>query len=297
MTNENVFTLFPILQDWLPNTSQNSCMKISYKLGYLVFLVFQPLLLSFMYWKLLSPDSAPCYAEVFAALIYMAIYATIFNVSGIQYTLSGNKNLQLFLNATDVDISRLKALFNKNISLNPQCRIIKYTVIFFSIYWSVFCVGVLISEQNEFIDLGILGLVWFIFSTIVSVLLQAWIWIFTLMQIVFLSILVTQMQAMVQVIPKWESPFAKLCLHIFEQSILLNNVFQVFMLANIINKFGDMILIIWSASQPLASCVMGNYKYMLILCFMWNIVIIESGQYLNREVSRPSSIILMPGNQ
>lgn len=227
---------------------------------------------------------APCFAEGIAAFFFLSTYALLANFSAINYAISGKPKLKSFLTKTSDDICNLKVYFNENISLTRQCRLVNYSIYCLSLYWSIFFLWLLIFGENYVASVRIFGIVYFVLCAGVTTLLQAWIWFFMLIKLVVSSILVNQMWSMVRVTRKSQPRYAQLCWHIYEQSNLINKVFEIISLALITNHFGNIVLIIWSALEPQASCIVGDFQYELLICFMWIIAIVESGQRVNKEV-------------
>lgn len=212
----------------------------------------------------------------------MSIATFLASFSGIYYVLYGKTKLKSFLTNVNTDICNLKVFFKKNISLNRQRRFVNYSFFMLSLYCAAFFIQVLIL--GDYKNLGILRSIHYILCCVAAGFLLLWLWAFSLMELVLRSILANLMEAMMQVKDKFQPQFSKICLHIYVQWNLLNKIFHVVLLAVLIDNFGYILLTIWSTSEPKASCVMGDYQYMLIICFLVNIIIIESGERVKRKV-------------
>lgn len=237
-----------------------------------------------LYWwltHLTDINKTICQPEVVAGLIAKLTYSFLTILGSTYYTQKGISQLKILFLTINKDIQSLRTHFKVDILLNFQRLLVKNVAISLLLYFIGFLIHDLVFLK---LNLDMFDTIIYKLASFATAVVAAWIWFYTLMELTLLSIVGTQIQAMIHVVNKWDYRYAKLWVGIFQQSKLVNNVFEVITLTIIIDNFIDILLAIWSASEPKASCVMHDYQFMLILCCGWTIAIIESGQHVNKKV-------------
>lgn len=237
------------------------------------------------YWwfgQLLNNNNAICHPEIMGGSIGIVTYSILTTFSVIYFNQKGTRQLKKLFSITNKTIQTLKSNFQTTISINLQRIIVKYSFIIFTIYAIIFSTYEIRSFLKRKPEIGMFTTAIFELVSVSFMLQNEWIWLMTFIELILLNILGNQLQAMVHIVSKWDYQYGNLWVEIYRQSKLINNVFEVVTLAIII----DIILSIWSASEPNASCIMNDYQFMLIVCCGWTIAIVESGQHVNRKVRK-----------
>lgn len=78
--------------------------------------------------------------------------------------------------------------------------------------------------------------------------------------------------------------YAKLCSEMYEQSMLINDVFGLITLTIITDNLGHFVLAIWGWMDPNGTCIVGDHQYILFVCCVWNIVVSETRRRACSEV-------------
>lgn len=232
---------------------------------------------SFWHW-----DNAACIPEVLAGVIATIIYTVLIIPAVVNYTQNGTKQLTTLLSIINNATDTLEATFKSNISLNFQRLVVKYSVLSLSVYISVVISAFYILDPNPVF--GLLNKVLYILGSTITLTTSLWINFLILMELILLSILGAEIESMVGVVRKWDYRYANLCVGIGVQWILVTQIFGVVTLTFVTDNFKDILLTIWSSTVPNASCSMNGFQFMLVLCCIWIIAIIESGERVNRKV-------------
>lgn len=257
--------------------------------GFLIsFVVYTPIALFWISKGLLHiPAIGNCSTELSATMILLCLQTFLKNFAGIHYLLNGS-NLEMILTKINVVIEGLHLTFRTKISLYWHRRVAKSSMIVSTVIalhiMFVHLFDVIFDPDQLKIRSAIMLIV-LVTGDILTALQTVWIFLFTLAQLILISILISQIQAMIPVNRKWHYRYALQYLNIFEQSSIVNDVFGIVTLVAISSSFGNMVLTSWNVLQPDASCF-GEFRYMLFIYFFWTLVVIESGQRMNKKVSR-----------
>lgn len=278
MNTAEIFTTDRVVNYMLINIPHLSFTQNCVHKGPAVIILIISALIRLSWWSLQlnNPKYFACSSEIISGFLAVLIYSTITILGCTFYALEGSKKLKTLLSISTKNIHTLRHNFQTKISLNRQRLLVKYSVVGLLLYKLASS-----SRQLYFKEKGT-EYVTEVIGLIAATVLISWIWFFILIEIVLLSILADQIQAMVAC--KWYYRYENLCVDIYEQLILVKNIFGLVTLSIMAENFGDILLAVWSASQPTASCIMGQYQYLMFLCFMWNISIIESWQRVRRKV-------------
>lgn len=276
MNTEELFTTNRVVNYFLINVPDYCFIKTFLNKWSATIVLLLSALLRLIWWfSQLKRNKAACSTEIIAGFIHVLIYAMFTILSAILYTLNGTKKLKALLAIINQTIQSLNANFKLTIFLTRQQLAVKYSVISLSIYAFGFLIHGYYLEENDTI---------FLVSAAAATILVSWLRFFIFIELIFLSILVNEIEALRRVNFKWDYRYANLCVDIYEQSTLINNLFGFIALTIMVENFGDILLTMWSASNPHYSCIMLRYQYLLFVCCIWNIAIIESGQRVKNEV-------------
>lgn len=279
-----IFMANPIINYLLINIPENSNRKkYLYKYPFIILLILCAVLrLFWWYWQLKTVQSA-CYAEIIAGIIIVTYYSLLTILSRIYHTLKARHFLKKLFKKIDENVQTLQYEFQKVISFNRQRMVVKYSVIALTIYILLFLIsGLSVMAYDPRIVM--LEYILDVLGESATWLQAAWILYFTGTELVLLSILVNQIQTLSKLEGKFNSGYAKLNVGVNEQSTLINEIFGLITLTSIVDSFRDIVLILWSASKPDSSCIMGGFEYVIFASCIWNLVIIECGQRPYREV-------------
>lgn len=277
MNTEELFTTNRLVNYLLVNIPDYCFIKTClYKWSATIVLLLSALLRLAWWYSQLKRTKAACSTEIIAGFIHVLIYAMFTILCAILYTLNGRRKLKTLLAIINQTIQSLNANFKLTILLTRQQLVVKYSVISLSIYAFLFLIHGYYFQDNDTI---------FILSAAAATILVSWLRFFIFIELILLSMLVNEIEAMRRVNSKWHHRYANLCVDIYEQSTLINNLFGLILLTIMVENFGDILLTMWSASNPHSSCIMLHYQYLLFVCCIWNIAIIESGERVKNEVS------------
>lgn len=280
MISQQILKIFPIINYSLKNYPENfSIIKYFFLLLFLSCLVSQ---FAYIYWQL-NHIKVDCQTEILAGMITFAINAILTALSGIYFTFKGRSILKSFLTKITSVISDLNLILNTNISLQRQNRATNFSVVALSLY--LFTYLTLALSASSDLRLPVFESLVIVLCVASSAWQMALIWFFIIIECVSLSILTTQTRALIRVEQKWNFPYANLCVNVFDQSMMVNEIFGITALTSVIQNLGNIILSLWSRLHSETVCMMGNYQYIFVICCMFSVAIVESGHKTCSEVS------------
>lgn len=284
ITMEDIFHEIPLINFFASSLTKSRLLKY-----FLIttFALYTPTSILWIFLQL-NQENRDCYTEIIATVIVVCLYTVVTNLGGSHFLLTGRRKLKKSSTKINVMIKNLQLYFQTNITFHRQRQVANGCIILCtvaSLFIFANIIGVAIFDP-KLSKSGIFMFLLFIAGGVLTSFQAGWIWLLTFTQLILISILVNQIQGMCRVERKWHYRYAQLCLDIFQQSSLLNQVFGHINLVFIYTNFGAMILTMWSAAmEPNATCMMAYFQYTFFICCLWSIVIIESGERPNREVS------------
>lgn len=280
MTSQQILKIFPIINYSLKNYPEKfSIIKYVFLFLFLSCLVSQ---FTWIYWQL-NHIEVDCQTEILAGMITFAINAILTALSGIYFTFKGRSTLKSFLTKITSLISDLNQSLNTNISLQRQNRATNFSVIALSLYLFTYLTLALLASSD--LRLTMFESLVILLCVVSSAWQMALIWFFIIIECVSLSLLTTQTRTLIRVEQKSNFRYANLCVNVYDQSMMVNEIFGITALTSVIQNLGNIILSLWSRLHSETVCMMGNYQYIFVICWMFSVAIVESGRKTCSEVS------------
>lgn len=282
MSTDDIFYVFKVIDKFSTiNFPQKISQKFCLNKWILIFCnIACGLLQGFMIEWILSVPDPICNTEIKAVAIHLFLFTGLVNYSFISYECGGQNRFKAALIKINEINQKIKLNFQIDftirryrIALNCIVAIFLASILFYSIHsiTTIFPTGI---EKN---------LIRF-FSWLTASYQTVWLYFFLIMYFILINLVATQIQSLVGTKTKWNQQYIHLCGRTHELITILQDIFGRSLLTATVANSSSILLVIYNMIDPEVSCIMAKMNFTAIICWLWVIVIIESGERLRRTV-------------